>query len=85
MLNNKQIDHLCLIESLREINKTELGYIVTFKTDKKQIYTIETESNNLNIIEPEIFKSLKLNNIKYSVPIIILNIEKKNLFKIKIL
>ena len=85
MLNNKQIDHLCLIESLREINKTELGYIVTFKTDKKQIYTIETESNNLNIIETEIFKSLNLNNIKYSVPIIILNIEKKNLLKIKIL
>lgn len=36
MLNNKQIDHLCLIESLREINKTELGYIVTFKTDKNR-------------------------------------------------
>jgi hypothetical protein len=85
MLNDKQINHLCLIESLNKINKTNLGYLITFKTDNKHIYTIETESNNLNIIEKDILKSLDLNNIKCSVPIHILNIEKNSLFKIKIL
>lgn len=85
MLNDKQINHLCLIESLKEINKTNLGYLITFKTDNKHIYTIETESNYLNIIENDILKSLDLNNIKFSFPIHILNIEKNSLFKIKIL
>ena len=85
MLNNKQINHLCLIESLNKINKTNLGYLITFKTDNKHIYTIETETNDLNNIEKAILYNLKTNNINYLIPIRVLNIEKISLFNIKTL
>jgi len=78
-----KFEKVCLLEALSDINKEDLGFLVYFKANGSA-YTIESQKNDLEYIEKVILESLKVNNIKYNVPIIINKIERIKIFNINI-